>query len=226
MATLNEITNNIRNIVRGGKSSIADSISLKQIKFLVNGYRAMFIRRDIERQFGTTDLLRPFEQDLGCVKLIIVDKAECCSIDLDCDILRTEFQIPKTVRLRNREGITFIGSVDKQTSFQLILPEEARFIQYKTFTKDIKRAYILNRYIYIPNDPTFELENINIRGIFENPEEAANFVDCDDIPCYDDNTEYPVPMDYIPQITEAILQKEMGIMISRIPDNVDDNISQ
>ena len=64
--TLNEIAYNILNLVRAGRSSNDDAISLEQIKFNILHYRAMFIRRDYARNGKIT---RHLEQDLRCLKL-------------------------------------------------------------------------------------------------------------------------------------------------------------
>ena len=75
--TLDEIAYNILNLVRGGRSSHDDYISLDQIKFNIRHYRAMFIRRDFARN-GT--ITRHLEQDLGCLELEQVDASKCCSL--------------------------------------------------------------------------------------------------------------------------------------------------
>ena len=45
--TLDEIAYNILNLLRGGRSSNDELISIEQIKFNIKHYRAMFIRRDL-----------------------------------------------------------------------------------------------------------------------------------------------------------------------------------
>ena len=68
--TLDEIAYNILNLVRGGRSSTGDHISISQIKFNIKYYRAMLIRRDYARNGNIT---RHLEQDLKCIKLKKVD---------------------------------------------------------------------------------------------------------------------------------------------------------
>ena len=71
--TFNEIAYNILNLVRGGRSSHDEHISLDQIKFNIKHYRAMFIRRDFARNGLIT---RHLEQDLGCLELEKVDASK------------------------------------------------------------------------------------------------------------------------------------------------------
>ena len=84
--TLNEIAYNILNLVRGGRSSNNDHISLDQIKFNVQYYRAMYIRRDFTRNGVIT---RGLEQDLGCLELEKVDASKCCSLPVECAVYKT-----------------------------------------------------------------------------------------------------------------------------------------
>ena len=73
--TLDEISFNLLNLFRGGRSSQDEVISLSQIKFNIKHYRAVFIRRDYARNGLVT---RHLEQDLKCVQLEQVDLSKCC----------------------------------------------------------------------------------------------------------------------------------------------------
>ena len=68
--TLDEIAYNILNLLRGGRSSNDEFISVDQIKFNIRHYRAMLIRRDYARNAYVS---KSIEQDLGCLDLIKVD---------------------------------------------------------------------------------------------------------------------------------------------------------
>ena len=93
--TLNEIAYNILNLVRGGNSHQDESISLDQIKFNIQYYRAMLIRRDFARNGLVT---RHLEQDLGCIELEKVDATKCCKLPLSCHVMKSKVRIPRTVR--------------------------------------------------------------------------------------------------------------------------------
>ena len=58
-----------------------------------------------------------------------------------------------------------------------------------------------------------------MRGVFENPEEVAKF-DCDGTDCYDNNSDYPIPLDMIQMITSGIVQGELGLLSSTMSDEV------
>ena len=107
--TLNEMAYNLLNLLRGGRSSNDEHISLEQIKFNIKHYRAMFIRRDYARNAFVSKTL---EQDLGCLKLIQVDASKCCDLPPTCPVWRIERKMPKTVRFNFRDAFTFIGKPD------------------------------------------------------------------------------------------------------------------
>jgi hypothetical protein len=209
--TEKEIVYNILNTHSGGRLSDDFIPSYNQVAFMVKYVRAMLIRRDANEIW---DINPDYYQDLGCIKLIKVDKAECCEIDLDCDILRTEIKLPKPIRLKTKVAI-IVNAVDKQTTLDVILPQRSLYIKYSKYTAAIPRVYYLNGYIYVPN--TLELTYLNVRAIIENPEEANSFL-CDGEACYTADSNYPLPADMVQPLTELILSKEMNYMLKTAPD--------
>ena len=75
--TLDEIAYNILNLLRKGRSSNDELISIEQLKFNIKHYRAMYIRRDYARNGYVSNSL---EQDLGCLELEKVDASKCCNL--------------------------------------------------------------------------------------------------------------------------------------------------
>ena len=61
------------------------------------------------------------------------------------------------------------------------------------------------------------MEFLNVRGVFEDPEEVAKF-DCDGTDCYDDNMPFPMPADMVQAITTALLSGEMVMMANGTTD--------
>ena len=90
--TLNEIAHNILNLLRGGRPSQSEHITLDQIKFNVKYYRAMLIRRDYARNGIIT---RHLEQDLGCLELEEVNASQCCNLPVSCSVSKTIHKIPR-----------------------------------------------------------------------------------------------------------------------------------
>ena len=64
------------------------------------------------------------------------------------------------------------------------------------------------------------LNNTNFAS-YENPQDAAAFRDCDDRPCYTDDSSYPVKSWMVDTIRQMVLQ-ELGIMVKAPQDQVSD----
>ena len=215
--TFNEIAYNILNLVRAGRSSNDDLISLAQIKFNILHYRAMFIRRDFARNGKIT---RHLEQDLRCLDLEVVDTNRCCSgFSTGCTVAKTIVPIPKTVRFSFREAITFVGLPDGLDRIQLIEPYMAKLASYAKYTGNNRKAFMLEDYMHVLNAEG--MERINIRGIFEDPRDLAAF-DCDGQDCYSDDSAFPMPMDMIQLITTGLSQGELQLLLGSFNDTLGD----
>lgn len=217
--TLDEIAYNMLNSFRGGRSSQDENISLDQIKFNIKHYRAVFIRRDYARNGLVT---RHLEQDLRCVQLEKVDLSKCCNINIDCPAYRTVKKIPRTVRFNFEEAITYVGDITGTNRYQIIKPFEAAYITADKFTKNNTKAYMIEDYLYVLNNKGADY--INIRGIFENPEEATTFSDCSGAPCYTDASTFPMPMDMIQAITQGMMSGELRLLAGTMPDITTDRM--
>tara|TARA_R110002167_G_scaffold206565_3_gene410567 strand:+ start:1899 stop:2597 length:699 start_codon:yes stop_codon:yes gene_type:complete len=194
--TENEIIYDILELARGNQ--IIDDVEIdgRQIMFLINNQRHLWIRNEYNKPGRKMD---PFmQQDLGCVKLIEVDGAECCDTDIssDCKVLRTENKIPTTIELHSGPSITRVGPIKKiDIPFSFIPYNRAQFFGDDKYANNITQAFLLNGYIYLitPTTAASFLEYINVRGVFVTPSDAANFSDCDGTTCYDKATStYPI----------------------------------
>ena len=216
--TLNEIAYNVLNLVRGGRSSNNDYISLDQIKFNIRYYRAMLIRRDFARNGMIT---RHLEQDLGCLNLIKVDASKCCNLPTECAVYRTERALPRTVRFNFRDAITHVSDVTGTGTIPLVESHTVQWLPYDKYTKDKYKAYMIEDFMYIYNAEG--LGFINVRGVFENPEDVSSF-DCDGAECYDDNMDYPLPLDMVETITKGIMAGELVLLSGSKNDTTNDTI--
>lgn len=189
----------------------------EQVKFSVKHYRASLIRRDVERNGLSHHYIQAFN-----VKLIAFDKADTCVASLDCQVLRTENKLPRSIRMK-RGGIPFkyfgaIGGIESYTFTEL---SELTFTFHNKYTANIKRYDIINDYGYIFN--TNKVGVVRIEDIFSNPEEAIDF--CDDTACYTDDMEFPLPEDMIQTIVEGIIKGEFRLIPTdqQVKINIDEN---
>ena len=217
--TLNEIAYNLLNLVRGGRSNTDEHISLEQIKFNIKHYRAMFIRRDYSKNGFNS---RHTEQDLGCVYLESVDASKCCDLPTNCSVYRTKKTIPRTIRYNFEEAISYVGDIHGTGTIPFINSNTIKWLPYDKYTKDKLKSYMIGDYLYIYNAEG--LEAINIRGVFEDPEDVALFDECSQGGCYSDDTEYPVPLDMLNIINSGLINGELGLLSGTFSDTSNDRM--
>ena len=216
--TLNEIAYNVLNLVRGGRSSHDEHISLEQIKFNIKHYRAMFIRRDFARNGIVT---RHLEQDLGCLELRKANASKCCGLPSNCSVYKTVKNIPKTVRFNFKEAITYVGDITGTNTIPIVASSVIKWLPYDKYTKYKYKAYMIEDYMYIYN--ANGLQYINVRGIFENPSELINY-DCDESECYNDDSEFPMPMDMISSVSAGLISSELQLLAGTYSDTLNDRM--
>ena len=217
-ATLKQISYNILNIYRGGRATNNDHISLEQIMFNVNHYRALLIRRDFQKNGRIT---RHFEQDLGCIDMVRVNASKCCALPVECEVSRSTVKIPRTVRFNFQDAITHVSDATGLITIPVVDSNTVQFLPYDRPTKNDRKVYMIEDYIYLYNPNG--MDTINIRGVFEDPTELAKF-DCDSSDCYDPDAPYPLSMDMINSITDGLIKGTMQLLPSTPTDTENDNI--
>lgn len=221
--TFNELIYSVWNTVRS-RANINDTITEEQIAFHILNVRAQLIKQDSNKGYTPDPYII---QDLGCVKLVKADAAECCQVEVGCTVLRTELPIPSTIELHHKVLITRIGPVDKTAQpYEFIAYEKVPYLSYSRFTKRNVVAYMTSTtgymYFIVPNKMMQHLRYVNIMGVFEDPRQVADFKqcpaaastkplcpDCDtdlDIPCYTDDTPFPVKSWMIPTIIDMVVK--------------------
>jgi hypothetical protein len=214
--TLNEIAYNILNLVRGGRPNQSEHISLDQIKFNIKHYRAMLIRRDYARNGKIT---RHLEQDLGCLELEEVNPSKCCNLPVTCSVSRTIKKVPRTVRFNFKEALTYIGDVTGTETIPIVENYMVKFLPHDKYTSAKYKAYMIEDYLYIYN--ANGLKHVNVRGVFENPEDLKYF-QCENGTCWDDSKPFPIPADMIQAITLGMSSGELQLLRNTSSDTLAD----
>jgi len=127
----------------------------------------------------------------------------------NCIIARTEMTIPRSVRANFKELITFVGAVDGFERIPLVDVNRIQYLPYDKYTKDTKKAFFIEDYLYVFNPGGMEL--VNVRGVFEDPE-ALKYYDCNGSNCYDDNHLFPMPADMTEAITQGLISGSMMML--------------
>jgi hypothetical protein len=208
MATLNQIAYNISTLL--GKPF--DQALLEQLKFQIRYFRAILVRRDFERNsFMTPQLI----QSLGCIAMTEVDLSECPNHLTGYTLFRTIETVPEPIRMKNGNGFSYVGSIDRIRPYRQVIAEEIPYLNHAKFAKTQPSFFYQNGFIYVYNVAP---EVINVQGIFEDPEQAAGFFDEVGSPCYSDDSPYPITLDIVQSVTQSILNSPEGRMMGVIPE--------
>lgn len=177
--TLNEAAYNVLDLMRGGRATNNEYISLEQIKYTIRYYRALLIRRDVNAGRRTGGL----EQELQPSKMepvtLTTDNFPGFFPDATglTNVIRSMESLPETIRMKDRDGITFVGGDQAVGSFQLTSFQSAPWQQYNKYTSGFRRAWTREGFLYIMGWAITPLPDVNvtIRGIFANPETAHDW---------------------------------------------------
>lgn len=203
--SLRAIIYDLLNIIRGGKITDDEIISPRQIEAWIHQYRAILLKRDIDKgKYINPDYIQEYLNSDGTPLRIVPEEQETRTV------YRTDVQLPKTIDFNYKSGITFIGDVEGNR-IQLVPESRVNYQQYNKYTSDDIIAYINNRYIYLHNHNG--LQFIKVRGVFEVPT---------DIPSVTLDSKYPIPINMILPLKEMILKQELGIEYAAPNDDVND----
>ncbi len=219
MVTLNQLIFDLLEIVRPNLSD-DDNFDTRQIAFWIKNQRALWLRNELNKNRTIDDNI---VQDLGCVELELADKADCCDLEDGCKILRTVLEIPVGIELHNKTGITRVAPIDKTTiPFNFVSYERAIWSGNGKYNKNQVFAFLLNNRIYIASkdqEIAKYLTHINVRGVFEDPEEAARFSHCTGEACYTKNSKFPINRWMIDYMKDAIIKLNFASAFKFPTDN-------
>lgn len=173
----------------------------EKIKFDAIGLRALFARRDQAQNGLATELLQP----IGCIPLICVDAAECCSIPSYHSVLRTDRKVPKPLRTKDSDSFYFVGTIDKLVSFDETKFDMMNYTSSNRYTSKTTKYIYLNEYIYVINPPSTTFKWLGVISVWADPRQLNDFTDCDTA-CFTDDSEFPMPLDWLPDMIKNLIQ--------------------
>ena len=220
--TLNTITTDLLNIIRGSDVSNSEAISKRQLEEWVHQYRALLLKQDLDKGKKPNP---DYIQEIGNVEVTHVDVSgdniSSLGVESGNFIYRTSLELPKTIDLNFTSGFTYIGN-PLGNEFQFIPEGRSRWQKHKKYTSDDRMCFLRNSRLYIINSDT--LQFITIRGIFEVPTEVSRFVNPKtDQPYFNLDSKYPIPANLVPVLKEMILSKELKIESSSRGDASNDS---
>lgn len=169
-------------------------LSDRYIIQLINQQRALFATNENNKRGNTID--SKLIQDLKAAHVEKVSTVVANDLGFTSEgfFVRTVNKIPKAVETHKGQLYTRIGPVDLMAKeFPLKEVIEIPFLGSGRFNQNVITAFYLNERIYLKSnseDMQF-VKGIAIRGIFEDPIEAANF-NALDTDCWTLDDEYPL----------------------------------
>jgi hypothetical protein len=197
MASLNQIVYNLANAA----NDATNTVLLERLKFMVEYYRALFVRRDAERSFNLPD---QFAQNLH-YEMEWVSAVEACGVSLPCQILRTKELVPSPINLKGASGFLYVGAVEGQEGYQYVTQEQAPYSLFGKFSGTAPKYFYKNSRIYIVNSSAM---CIDVKMVAESPV-TGGLAGGGGVTCLSPEDEYPISMDMVARITEAIMAKEL-----------------
>ena len=176
----------VKNILRGGQITDDDSITDRQVAFLIDATRATLLRQQYNKGQNLSD---NNIQTVTCMGVEQVDTSLMPGFPSQCTVYKTINPLPKPIESKGKDLIIGISApIIGGLTYEYI--PYAR-LPYATFTR-FKRPMvtIFNRYLYLIDAP-YTL-NIAVSGVFENPNELSEYNDCEGQPCFDWDTDYPM----------------------------------
>ena len=205
--TLNTIIEDIMKIIRGSIIASTEPISKRQVEDWVHQYRAELIRQDINKGYYA---------DPGYIQTIE-------SLDLSptatTGLYVTDAVIPKTINLRYKSGITWVGDANgERLEFTGIPQSRDIWQQHKRYTPEEITYFKEDGRLYI-RQPLDEVSAITVKGIFENPMEVIRLAD----PIADRNVPYPIPTNKVSTLKEMVIKGELKIEAVAPSDTTNDS---
>lgn len=225
--TLEMMIFDVLNIYNNGRTDKDVTVSEDQISFWIISKRDKYLRQKIAKG----EDLRDYSQDLGCIELEFVDKAECCNVDIGCEFLRTKVPVPLFLGDPTR-----IGPVDPLARpWQPIAYPRIPFEKYapwysKKFIKTFSKDFTGYQYIYY--DPEYApqgkfLKYMNIQAVLVDPTMAVQFNNCNTgTSCFDPKKDpFPISLSLWNDIRKDILMTELKLTEMTTTDTTNNNQS-
>lgn len=223
--TLQQAINQLRLDIRRQKLYDDDQLDDRLLRDWVKDQRSLWLRNEMNKPRSVDEQIM---QTLGCVPLEVADKTSCPAYLTGYHILQTTLDMPKTIELNNGDGIIEVGYVDRIAyPSSYVTLQRLRFSGNGKFNKQIifTARYGQRMLVKIAGGSQSYgnyLRYLRIRGVFEDPEEVANFTHVSGEPCYSDDDDFPMNRWMWNYIKEAIKQANFKELVTAPTDEIND----
>ena len=200
-----------------------DSIDERQIAEWIHQQRAIWVSNELNK--GRYD--ESYIQDLGAIELEVIDTGEVySSTSSGLKLKRTSVDIPKGIEVHNATGLVSVGPLDFMNSrFPIINIERAKHAGNGRFNTETIYSFLRGDRVYLvagsSNIYISSLKYVNIRGIFDNPEDVADFTDINGNAMFSwDDHDYPINRKLYTYLKGEILNVNVRTLARATEDDV------
>lgn len=193
----------------------------RSLSYWVDVQRSLWLRNEYNRNRSVDDNI---VQSLGAVQFEVVDRIEDMPyVGTNSKIIKSKLQIPVAIELHNSTMLTRVGSLDMTCRpFKLINYTAVPYTNNGKFNKNELYAFLKGGYLYVIsscNNPAWKaLKYLNVRGVFESPEEASKFNNLDGTACWSIDSPYPINKWILAYLKDAIIKADLRPFIQPIID--------
>lgn len=201
MATQRELIYAVKSILRGGLITDDDKISDRLVAFLIDGARAALLRQQVNKG---QSLSENNIQHIKCMPLESVDTSLDPNFNLDCKVYKTQQTIPKPIEGKNKDLLTAISPPEMGgMGYEFISYARLPYARSTRFKRPL--AVLFNGYIYLVDAPYTEV--ISVAGVFENPNDLANYDDCTGGVCFSWDSNYPMSSHLVDPCIKMVVEE-------------------
>ncbi len=194
MSSFKSYIYDFQNLKEGGVQTITNSLSDRQVAYLINSYRAKLID---QRIVDKVKIPTVYQQDLSSGKVPVITSTEADYITKDV--------IPTPIRLN------YIGSTNRKTPYQITDPGKNVWEKESKLTGCLPKYYFRQGKIYLLNHKDSTRNFITVQGIFEDPQAAEHYNKLYN-PFEEYDFEYPIQIKDRDVIFKMILDSELRFL--------------
>lgn len=199
MATQREIIYTIKNILRGGLITDDDRITDRQVAFMIDNVRATLLRQQYNKGQNLSD---NNIQTIPCMEVTQTDTSFMPDFPSGCTVYKTVMAIPKPIESKGKDLITGItGPNFGSTTFEFIPYARIPYASYTRFKRPL--VTLFNNHLYFINNSQFMM-NVAVSGVFEQPNQLSEYNNCEGLPCYDWDSQYPMSSHLIDAVIQMV----------------------
>lgn len=221
MPSLREMVYDIKNIAYGGVQSDDNRVSDQQVAYWIRQTREMLVNQQLANRNKIPESLI---QHLNYVEFSQVDPSNVTGLNSGYSVMKSTKKIPNTVQRDGKNTIIAVESVDGSEGFTETTYFRRKYNKYNKYTSYNARWYIQDGYMYITHNSL--IDKLRVSGIFEDPEDAANFKLDTGESAFSWDDEYPITGLMAGAITDIVLKSKMNITRQMPNDESNDGDEQ